>query len=181
MIGRAVAALLVDRLFRWSARHGRRSSAVVTRYRQHHHWPPEQTGENRYLFSHDVEMMLGDATLYADLVEVFLDKDLMVATGNVTIVQTTNRMSAERAEFNFKTKLGTFWGAVGFATIKPEAPRPGAFAPPPVSGQDTDVYFQGDIVEKIGGRRFQDYKGRLHDVHLQDRRRAGGSLPTRSS
>jgi lipopolysaccharide assembly outer membrane protein LptD (OstA) len=119
----------------------------------------EQTGENRYLFSRDVEMTLGDATLYADLVEIFVDQDRMVATGNVTLVQTTNRISAERAEFNYKTKLGTFWGAVGFATIKPEAPRPGAFAPPPVSGQDTDVYFQGDIVEKIGGRKYKITRG----------------------
>ena len=119
----------------------------------------EQAGENRYLFSRDVEMTLGDATLYADLVEIFVDQDRMVATGNVTLVQTTNRISAERAEFNYKTKLGTFWGAVGFATIKPEAPRPGAIVAPPVSGQDTDVYFQGDIVEKVGGRKYKITRG----------------------
>jgi lipopolysaccharide assembly outer membrane protein LptD (OstA) len=122
----------------------------------------EQVGtdvESHYRFVGDVEMTLGDAMLYADLVEVFLEKDLMVATGNVTLVQTTNRISAERAEFNYKTKLGTFWGAYGFATIKPQAPRPGAFAAPPVSSQDTDVYFQGEVVEKIGGRKYRITKG----------------------
>ena len=119
----------------------------------------EQIGENQYRFSGDCEFSLGDAQLFADLVEIFVDKDLMVATGNVTLVQTTNRISAERAEFNYKTKLGTFWGAVGFATIKPQAPRPGAFAAPPVSSQDTDVYFQGEIVEKVGGRKYKITKG----------------------
>jgi LPS-assembly protein len=119
----------------------------------------EQIGENRIRFIRDVELKLGDAVLYADLVEIFVDQDRMVATGNVTLVQTTNRISAERAEFNYKTKLGTFWGAVGFATIKPEAPRPGAIVAPPVSGQDTDVYFQGEIVEKIGGRKYKITKG----------------------
>jgi len=119
----------------------------------------EQIGENHYRFSGDCEFTLGDAQLFADLVEIFVDKDLMVATGNVTLVQTTNRISAQRAEFNYKTKLGTFWGAVGFATIKPQAPRPGAFAAPPVSSQDTDVYFQGELVEKIGGRKYRITKG----------------------
>jgi LPS-assembly protein len=117
------------------------------------------SGENHYRFTGDVEMMLGDAMLYADAVDVFADKDLMVATGNVTLVQTTNRISAERGEFNYKTKLGTFWDALGFATIKPPAPRPGAFAPPPVSSQDTDVYFTGDVVEKIGPRKYKITKG----------------------
>jgi lipopolysaccharide assembly outer membrane protein LptD (OstA) len=122
----------------------------------------EQVGtdvESHYRFIGNVEMTLGDAMLYADLVEVYIEKDLMVATGNVTLVQTTNRISADRAEFNYKTKLGTFWDAVGFATIKPPAPRPGAFAPPPVSSQDTDVYFTGEVVEKIGGRKYKITKG----------------------
>jgi len=122
----------------------------------------EQVGtsvESHYRFTGDVEMTLGDAMLYADVVEVFIDKDLMVATGNVTLVQTTNRISAERGEFNYKTKLGTFWDALGFATIKPPAPRPGAFAAPPVSSQDTDVYFTGGVVEKIGPRKYKITKG----------------------
>jgi LPS-assembly protein len=159
VIGRAVAALLSTAFLFGvlsTAAEAQQSLPGIDNIIAGHQ---EQTGENRYLFSHDVEMMLGDATLYADQVEIFLDKDLMVATGNVTLVQTTNRISAERAEFNYKTKLGTFWGAVGFATIKPQAPRPGAFVPPPASGQDTDVYFQGDIVEKIGGRKYRITKG----------------------
>jgi LPS-assembly protein len=119
----------------------------------------EQIGENRIRLVKDVELKLGDAQLYADLVEIFIDEDRMVATGNVTLVQTTSRISAERAEFNYKTKLGTFWSAYGFATIKPQAPRPGAIAAPPVSSQDTDVYFQGEMVEKIGGRKYKITKG----------------------
>ncbi len=119
----------------------------------------EQIGSDHYRIVQDVELKLGDAKLYADFVEIFSDRDVMVATGNVTLVQATNRISAQRAEFNYKTKLGTFYGAKGFATIKPEAPRPGAIAAPPVSNQDTDVYFQGEVVEKIGGRKYKITKG----------------------
>jgi LPS-assembly protein len=119
----------------------------------------EQIEEKHYRFLRNVELTLGDAQLFADLVEIFTDEDRMVATGNVTLVQATNRISAERAEFNYKTKLGTFYRALGFATIKPQAPRPGAIAAPPVSSQDTDVYFQGEVVEKIGGRKYKITKG----------------------
>ena len=35
--------------------------------------------------------------------------------------------------------------------LKPRPARPGTVAPPPVVGQETDVYFYGDTVEKLGG------------------------------
>jgi len=53
--------------------------------------------------------------LYADLVEFFEDENRAVATGNVVLSQGTNRIAAERAEFNTKTMLGTFFNASGIA------------------------------------------------------------------
>jgi LPS-assembly protein len=120
-----------------------------------------QIGENHRQLIKNVELKLGDTTLYADEVEVFTDKDLIVARGNVTLAQTTNRISADSAEFNYKTKLGTFHTAAGIATVKPQlqTPTPGSIAVPAALNQETDVYFAGEVVEKIGPRKYKITKG----------------------
>jgi LPS-assembly protein len=99
--------------------------------------------------------------IYADLVEFFEDENRAVATGNVVLAQGVNRIAAERAEFNTKTMLGTFYNASGIATVQPpkQTPRPGGFAPPPMTGQDTIVYFFGETVEKIGPKKYKITKG----------------------
>jgi len=101
------------------------------------------------------------SSLYADEAEIFEDKDLAVATGNVVLAQGNNRISAERAELNTKTGLGTFYNASGIADVQPprQPARPGTIAPPPPSGQDTIVYFFGDKVEKIGPKKYRITKG----------------------
>src|SRR5215471_21788900 len=117
-------------------------------------------GPNHRQLIENVELTLGDAKLYADEVEVFIDKDLIVARGNVALIQTTNRITADKAEFNYKTRLGVFHSAYGIATIKPQAPRPGVPVPVPTAANlDTDVYFIGDVVEKIGPRKYKITKG----------------------
>jgi LPS-assembly protein len=99
--------------------------------------------------------------LYADLVEFFDDENRAVATGNIVLSQGANRISAERAEFNTKTMLGTFFNASGIATVQPpkQTQRPGMIAPPPLAGQDTVVYFFGETVEKIGPKKYKITKG----------------------
>ena len=42
--------------------------------------------------------------------------------GNVVFRQGTNQISADRADFDTKTRLGTFYNASGFATAQPPAP-----------------------------------------------------------
>jgi len=119
-----------------------------------------QIGQNHRQLIENVELKLGDSMLYADEVEVFTDEDRIVARGNVTLVQTTNRISADSAEFNYKTKLGAFHTAAGIATIKPQfQPTPGSIVVPGASNQDTDVYFAGELVEKIGPRKYKITKG----------------------
>jgi LPS-assembly protein len=99
--------------------------------------------------------------IYADLVEFFEDENRAVATGNVVLAQGVNRIAAERAEFDTKTKLGTFYNASGIATVQPpkQPPRPGGIAPPPMTGQDTIVYFFGETVEKIGPKKYKITNG----------------------
>jgi len=118
-------------------------------------------GPNHRQLIENVELKLGDSMLYADEVEVFIDESRIVARGNVTLVQTTNRISADSAEFNYKTKLGTFHTAAGIATVKPQLQQatPGAIVVPMQAGQDTDVYFAGEIIEKIGPRKYKITRG----------------------
>ena len=45
---------------------------------------------------------------------------------------------------------------------------PGSVAPPQLIGQETDVYFFGETVEKIGAEEVQDHQRRLHDLRAAD-------------
>ena len=98
-----------------------------------------QIGPNHRQLIENVELKFGDTMLYADEVEVFTEETRIVARGNVALVQMANRITADSAEFNYKTRLGVFHTAYGIATIKPQVPRPGAVAVPNVSNQDTPL------------------------------------------
>jgi LPS-assembly protein len=131
---------------------------------------PESTKSDRreltndqkdYHFSGNVEIELGkDTTLFADDVRFKTEGESAIATGNVVFAQGSNRITAERAEFNTDTKLGTFYNAWGVATVQPPPPsRTGAFAPPALTGQNTFVYFFGESIEKIGPKKYKITKG----------------------
>lgn len=122
----------------------------------------ERLSENHLKATGNVELLLDrDTKLFADEVEIFRDQDRAIATGNVVFVQGRNRIAAERAEFNTKTRMGTFYSASGIANVQPprRAPTPGAFLPPAGGSQDTDVYFFGEIVEKIGPKKYKITNG----------------------
>ena len=110
-----------------------------------------------------VEMDQGsDTKIYADDVRLYTEDNRALATGNVVFAQGDNRISAEHAEFDTETKLGTFYNATGFSTVKPpkpQPPRPGAMAPPPVVGQETVVIFFGEKIEKIGPKKYRITNG----------------------
>src|SRR3982751_555158 len=73
------------------------------------------TLEKHYLLVRDVQITCNDVQLFADQVEVFPDADRMRATGNVLFVTEGSRISADRLEFNTRTKTGTFYVASGIA------------------------------------------------------------------
>jgi len=104
----------------------------------------------------------GDTKIYADDVMMYTGENKAVATGNVVLAQGDGRISAEHAEFNTETGLGTFYNATGFSTVKPPKVQParaGAMAPPPVVGQETVVIFFGEKIEKIGPKKFRITNG----------------------
>ena len=106
----------------------------------------ERLAGDRYLLREAVEMTQGDMKFYADFVEYFGDTNRMVATGNVLLIESDHQIAADKADFNAKTRLGTFFNARGFATLG---------APPGGNGeatgaQDPDVQFYGETLEKTG-------------------------------
>jgi LPS-assembly protein len=107
----------------------------------------ERIGENHWILSGNVELEGENTKLYADEVEFFVDQDRAVCRGNVTLTQGENRISAERAEFNTRTRLGTFHSATGSSRVKPPRPAPGAFAAPQL------------VVEKIGPKKYRITNG----------------------
>ncbi|HWW88823.1 MAG TPA: hypothetical protein VNZ26_34760, partial [Vicinamibacterales bacterium] len=118
--------------------------------------------ETHHLYFGKVELERGDVKVYADYAEAFTDEDRIILVGNVLFVQGSNRISADKASFNTKTRLGTFYHATGMSTVKPPKPpppRPGAMAPPPMSTEETVVYFFGDTVEKIGTKKYKIVNG----------------------
>jgi LPS-assembly protein len=123
----------------------------------------EVINENTYHCVGDVELTMDDTTLFADEAWYFADEKRAVAAGNVTYIQGNNRISADRAEMDTDTRLGVFYNAFGLASIQPQrqtaAPPVGGFVAPQLAGQDTDVIFFGETVEKIGPKKYKIRNG----------------------
>jgi LPS-assembly protein len=79
----------------------------------------------------------------------------------VVLTQANNRIAADRAEFNTRTKLGTFYNASGIANVQPprSSPAAGGIIVPQIAGQETDVYFFGEKIEKVGFKKYRISNG----------------------
>jgi len=117
--------------------------------------------QKNHHFIGSFEYQSKETSIYADEAWFYSDEDKLVLIGNVTFSQGNNRISAERAEINTKTRLGSFSNASGIATVQPQRQqaRPGGVALPPMTGQETVVYFFGDSVEKIGPKKYKITNG----------------------
>ena len=142
----------------------------------------EKLGDKHYRLAGSVEMERGDTSIYADAIEYFEDEERAVATGNVVVTQGTNRIAADKADFNTRTQIGTFFQASGIATVRQgrqSSPQPGGIAVPQMLGQDNDVYYFGETVEKLGPKKYRIRNGGFSTC-VQPRR-DGTCRPTPSS
>ena len=71
------------------------------------------------------------------------------------LIEPDHQIAADRADFNAKTRLGTFYNARGFATLGNAAD--GAADGP----DDPDVQFYGDTLEKVNEDTYI-IEGRIH-------------------
>lgn len=101
-----------------------------------------------------VQIVCDDAQLFAREVEVDQAHDLFKAVGDVVFIEGAQRITADRLEFNTKTKLGTFWNAQGIMTIAGKADPKSMFG-----STEADAYFYGEKVEKIGPEKYRLING----------------------
>lgn len=84
-----------------------------------------------------------DATqLFADEIEFYQELDLVKAHGHVNFIDGTERITADRVEFNVKTKLGKFWQAQGIMGM---AGKPDTRSI--LGTTEADAYFYGEELE----------------------------------
>jgi LPS-assembly protein len=118
-------------------------------------WRLEQVSADHVRLTGQVEIESDSGTkFFADEIDIFSSPTLrLVATGNVVFTNAEGRIAAERAEFDIGAGTGTFYQASGILSIGDEVDR-ALF-----SGQEPDVYFYGDTIEKVSARSYKLTRG----------------------
>ena len=118
-------------------------------------WRFEVISLDHYRWIGQVEMQVGPQMKFsADQIDVFTDPNLrLVASGNVVFTNPEGRISAESVEFNVIERTGVFEQAAGIMTFGPGVDRA------QFGGQDPDVYFYGERIEKISQRSYRVTRG----------------------
>jgi LPS-assembly protein len=123
-------------------------------------WRFEQVGDHLHLIG-QAAIQGAEIQFFADDVDLYVDTNRIVASGNVVFSNADGRISAERVEFNTATGAGTFYDAAGIMSLgaKAGAGIGGGSSLAAFGGQDPDVYFYGEILEKLGPRRYRITRG----------------------
>jgi lipopolysaccharide assembly outer membrane protein LptD (OstA) len=116
----------------------------------------EQVDANHWRLTGQVEsenLEVKGQKFYANVIDIYLDTHRLEASGNVLYETPTSRIAAERVVFNTRAGTGTFYTASGLASIGDRADKSmfGALEP--------DVYFYGDVLEKVGEDKYKVTKG----------------------
>jgi len=91
-----------------------------------------------------------DMTLFADEIRWRDDSDMVYANGDVHYQQKGTYISAERAEMNRRTHLGTFFEASGTLELLDKKPDKSLFGT-----QEPDAMFAAEKIEKIADRTYK--------------------------
>jgi LPS-assembly protein len=119
-------------------------------------WKLEQVGDHFHLI--DRAVIEGpNLKFFADDVDLYVNTNKVVASGNVVFTNADGRISAERVEFDTATGVGTFYDASGIMSLAKQGPAAGNTAA--FGGQDPDVYFYGAKLEKLGARKYRITRG----------------------
>jgi len=117
-------------------------------------WKFERVGDHLHLI--DQAAIEGpNLKFFADDIDLYMNTNRIVASGNVVFTNPEGRISAEKLEFNTGTGVGTFYDASGIMSLGANA---GANAAA-FGGQEPDVYFYGAKIEKLGPRKYRITSG----------------------
>ena len=116
-------------------------------------WRWEQISRDHIRYTGQAEIEGDSVRFFADQIDVYTDTSRLEATGNVVFAGPEGRISAERVEFDLTDSTGIFHQASGIMSLGPTADRA------PFGGQDPDVLFYGEQIEKLGDRRYRLTRG----------------------
>lgn len=100
-----------------------------------------------------IHIVCDDVQLFANSAELYRQEGRFVAIGDVLFVSGNNRISAERLDFNTKTKTGTFYNASGTTVIRDKS-QPSAYG-----SQEPNAYFWGEELHKTGPSTYRIIRG----------------------
>jgi LPS-assembly protein len=117
-------------------------------------WKFESEGDHLHLIN-QAAIEGPNLKFFADDVDLYVNTNKVVASGNVVFTNADGRISAERLEFDTGTGIGTFYDASGIMSLGQQAgTNTAAFG-----GQEPDVYFYGAKLEKLGPRKYRITRG----------------------
>ncbi len=101
-----------------------------------------------------VRIICDDLTLQAEEIHWREDSDMIYASGDVFFQQLGTQISAETAEMDRRTHLGTFHQASGWLELQAQTPDLTLFGT-----QEPYAVFQGEELEKIGDKLYKLTRG----------------------
>ena len=104
-------------------------------------------GETGHLVG-PVKFVCNETTVFAD--EVTWDEKTMRARGSVLVIQEGLRVTADRAEMDRVTKLGTFYKAAGTARLTDREIQPSMFGT-----LEPELSFYAEKLEKLAPRKYR--------------------------
>lgn len=135
---------------------GGQALPIIEGFKQQDSQTFECPSRTHCIFYGDVEVEITDTKFFADKLEVFTDLNVLHAEGNVLVTTANSRIAADRIDFNTKTRLGTFYNASGMAAVTPSGGSKNKSA---FGTQEPDIYFHGEILEKLEDRKYRLTKG----------------------
>ncbi len=109
--------------------------------------------ENFLRFQGAVDIKYGDSQVFADTVELNTETGDGTAEGNVRFEDPQQQLTAERAEFNLFTRVGTLYQASGSVKGKSRGPTRGG---PP---QPVTIYLTAERVDRQSEERYRIRRG----------------------
>ena len=115
----------------------------------------EMVSANHWRLTGNVEMTIPPGTFkfFADEADYYIEENRLVARGNVVFADANGRVAADEVTFNINDGTGTFKNASGSMGLG-NAVSSSAFP-----GEEPDVYFFGEVIEKLGPRKYRLTKG----------------------